>query len=513
MSSKIFYPLVAALLISVPFLFPILFPLAWIAFVPLFWVLEGVKLPRAFLVGLVVGWIANLVGFYWLPYTIRVFGGFSYGLSGVIFLVFGALEGLQFALFCILVRRCGLGPFFIFPALYWVTLEFWFPHLFPWYLANSQASFLSLIQSAELVGPYGTSFLLIWLNASLYALLFPGVAKRYSTRASLALLPIAVFAALTYGHTRLSTVGAEIAAAPKLALAAIQGNIDVQMKWDPAQMKSNLEAYRTLTSKADGVSLVIWPETAVEVWLPDESRQLPEEILPRLGPEISDFIFGVRSFRGDPGSANFEAFNSAFLADGQGGFLSRYHKQALLAFGEYIPFANLLSKISGVPQLEGGFSKGEGPQVLTLSGGVRVAPLICYEDLMPLLARGFVKEKGAQLLVNLTNDAWYGRSAAPWQHARMAQWRAIETRRGLVRVTNTGLTTVINAKGEMLKTLALFAPGVLTAKVEILEGETPYVRFGDWFAWAASLLSLVVLLRQALRKRSKSSMGSNRSNR
>lgn len=480
---------------------------------PLFWVLEGAKLPRAFLFGLIVGWIANLLGFYWLPYTIHVFGGFSYGLSGFIFVVFAALEGMQIALFCVLVRLGGFGPLFIFPPVYWVTIEFWFPHLFPWHLANSQASFLSLIQSADLVGPYGTSFLLIWLNASLYGALFSGGSKRRSTRASLAFLGVVVIAALIYGHVRLSMIAARIEAAPKLVLAAVQGNVDIQMKWDPAQMKSNLEAYRDLTGKVQGVNLVIWPETAVEIWLPDESRRLPEEILPPLGPEISDFIFGVRSFRGDPRSADFEAFNSAFLSDRAGTLSSRYHKQVLLAFGEYIPFTHLLSKIPGVPALQGGFSKGEGPQVLTLSGGVRVAPLICYEDLMPPLARAFVKEKGAQLLVNLTNDAWYGRSAAPWQHARMAQWRAIETRRGLVRVTNTGLTAVIDAKGEILQTLPLFAPGVLTARVEIMEGETPYVRFGDWFAWSASLLSLVVLLRQALRKRSKSSMSSNRSNR
>jgi apolipoprotein N-acyltransferase len=113
---------------------------------------------------------------------------------------------------------------------------------------------------------------------------------------------------------------------------------------------------------------------------------------------------------------------------------------------------------------------------------------------MPHLARRFVSQKKANLLVNLTNDAWYGRTVAPWQHARLAQWRAIETRRNLVRVTNTGLTTVINPRGEILETLPIFSPGVLKREVELMEGETLYVRFGDWFAWLATLAALAILL-------------------
>jgi apolipoprotein N-acyltransferase len=190
-----------------------------------------------------------------------------------------------------------------------------------------------------------------------------------------------------------------------------------------------------------------------------------------------------------------KAYNSALLIDADGRVRGRYHKQVLLAFGEYIPFAPVLSKVPGMPPIGEGFSRGAGPATLDLPGGIKVAPLICYEDLMPELARKFVREKGANLLVNLTNDAWFGDTAAPRAHARLAQWRAIETRKSLVRVTNTGLTTVINPKGEMRETLPLFSPGVLTAKVEIMEGETLYVRFGDWFAWITVAGALLILLR------------------
>lgn len=498
MSSKFLAAIAASALIAIPFLFPSLFPLAWIAFVPLFWVVEGAGLRHALLWGWLIGGIANLAGFYWLPYTIRVFGDLSYAVSVIVFFLYALLEALQFAFFALLVRMAGLGPLALFPALLWTALEFFFPLLFPWHLANTQANFSTLIQSADLVGPYGTSFLLMWLNATIYAALFRGGGRRRAPLAAGAILGVSVAAALVYGHLRLSTIAARMTAAPKLALAAVQGNIDVGVKWDPAKLQRNLQIYRDLTKTITGASLVIWPETAVEAWLPEQSRQLPDDILPPLSGEVRDFIFGARSFRGDPNSREFAAFNSAFLADRGGKLQGRYHKQVLLAFGEYIPFAELLSRIPGVPQI-GSFGRGDGPRTLTLSGGARVAPLICYEDLMPSLSRRFVAEQGAHLLVNLTNDAWYGRSAAPWQHARMAQWRAIETRRSLVRVTNTGLTVVIDPRGSMVQSLPLFVSAILTAPVALMEGETFYIRFGDWFAWGASFLALAALIARLIR--------------
>jgi apolipoprotein N-acyltransferase len=123
---------------------------------------------------------------------------------------------------------------------------------------------------------------------------------------------------------------------------------------------------------------------------------------------------------------------------------------------------------------------------------------------MPELSRRFVREGKANLLVNLTNDAWYGKTVAPWQHARLAKWRAIETRRSLLRVTNTGVTVFINAKGEMVEALPIFIPAVLKTQVEILEGETFYVRFGDWFAWGITLVVVAIVLVQFSRGRATS---------
>jgi apolipoprotein N-acyltransferase len=493
MSSKISLAFFSAMLLAAPYLWPPLFPSAWFAFAPLFWiVVHADSWRRSVLWGWLAGFFTHLIGFYWLIHTISVFGQFPYSISVVVFLIYAALQGLQMAIFAGLVKRTGFGPLNVLPAIFWVAIEFWFPLLFPWYLANSQISLLSFIQSADLVGPYGASFLVMWFNAAAFGTLVALRLKQPVRWKPLVLVVASVIASILYGILRLGTVATETAKAARLGVAAVQGSIDIDLKWNPAQVKRNLLTYQALTKQTGHAALVIWPESAVELWLPENLAQLPPDVMPSLNPE-SAFIFGARSYRGHISGPDFKAFNTAFLSDGRGRILSHYHKQVLLAFGEYLPFSAILSKLPAMPFADG-FTPGDGPHTLDLPGAIHLAPLICYEDLMPDLSRAFVKIGKANLLVNLTNDAWYGRTVAPWQHARLAQWRAIETRRSLVRVTNTGVTSVINAKGEMIESLPLFAGGVLAADVALLDGETLYVRFGDWFAWSATLISLAVLL-------------------
>jgi apolipoprotein N-acyltransferase len=334
------------------------------------------------------------------------------------------------------------------------------------------------------------------VNATIFAALSSSVDQRRILVRNLATLGLVLLLSLLYGIFALKSIDARLQSAPKLSLAAVQGSIDIQYKWNTAFMETNLKSYLDLTEKADGARLIIWPESAVEDWIPESQEKLPPRLTPRMQPAASYLIFGARSFRGNPTSPDVQAFNSAFLIDKEGKVLSIYHKQVLLAFGEYIPFSRYLSFLPGLAFVGQGFTPGAGPNTLDIDGSVKIAPLICYEDLMPRLTREFVTERGANLLVNLTNDAWFGNTVAPWQHARLALWRAIETRRTLVRVTNTGVTTVIDARGEQLDHLPLFSSGVLKASVPLLEHQTLYVRFGDWFAWASTLLALFVLVRR-----------------
>jgi apolipoprotein N-acyltransferase len=494
MSSTILHSFISAVLLSAPFLSPYFFPLAWLAFVPLCRAVDRQEsLRRAGIVGWLVGFLANLFGFHWLVYTISVFGGFPYAVSIVVFLLYAALQGAQTALFALLLKRFGYGPLLLFPVVFWVASEFWFPFLFPWHLANSQSSFLSFLQTADLVGAYGASFLVMWCNVIL--------ARTVAAKKEGSILPwvpalvcaIGVIGSLAYGHLRLHRVAAEIKAAPKLSIAAVQGNIPVGMKWDPRQMKTNLEAHVKLTRNIAGAQVVIWPESAIEEWLPNSLPQLPKEFIDLLELKGAHFIFGARSFSGTFAGPNFKAFNTAFLTDAQGRVLGRYHKQVLLAFGEYLPFSSILSKLPAMPFADG-FTAGDGPSTLDLPGGGKIAPLICYEDLMPELPREFIRRRKANLLANITNDAWYGDSVALWQHAQLAQLRAIETRRTLLRVTNTGATTVIDATGATIQSLPTFTGAVMSSNVELLDEETFYVRFGDWFAWGISFISLLVVL-------------------
>jgi apolipoprotein N-acyltransferase len=284
-----------------------------------------------------------------------------------------------------------------------------------------------------------------------------------------------------------------MAGARKLSVGSVQANVDVDLKWNPALTKQNLEKHMTLTAQLDTVPVVIWPESAVEFWVPENIQVLPLELVPPLQFERANFIFGARSFRGKPGTATFKAFNTAFHTDAKGRVLGRYHKQVLLAFGEYLPFAKILSRLPAMPFADG-FTAGEGPRVFHLPRGVRAAPLICYEDLMPDLVRKFVGETRANVLVNLTNDAWYGRSVGPLQHLWLAQFRAIETRRSLLRVTNTGVTSWVNAKGELAQSLPTFTAAVMHSEIDILTGETYYVRFGDWFAWGMTIIASALIL-------------------
>ena len=494
----ILLPLFAAVLLAAPFIEPWLFPLAWVAFVPLFMAIDRAEsLRRAVFYGWLMGLAAHLIGFHWLTYTISVFGGFPFAVSVVVFVLYAALQGIQMALFALLVRTIGFGPLMIFPALFWVPCEFLFPLLFPWYIANSQVSFLWLIQSADLVGPYGTGFIVMWFSAALYHALCVS-AELPKKLLPLAYACLAIFVFLIYGFQRLQSVDAEMADAAKLSIGAVQGNVDIDMKWNPVLAQKNLAQHLRLTDKLPSVPLVIWPESAIEALIPENIQALPLDVMPTFKAERAYFIFGAKSYRANPGQTNGQAFNTAFFTDAQGRIISRYHKQVLLAFGEYLPFAKMLSWIPAMPFADG-FTPGPGPVVFHLPRSVRVAPLICYEDLMPDLARQFVSETRANILINLTNDAWYGKSVGPWEHLRLAQSRAIETRRSLLRVTNTGVTSLVNAKGEVVKLLPMFTPAVMQTEVDVLNEMTYYVRFGDWFAWAMTFATLALILFQAKR--------------
>src|SRR5262249_5712688 len=195
--------------------------------------------------------------------------GFPYPISTVVFLIYAALQGLQIGIFAFLVRGIGFGPWQIFPALFWVSIEFLFPLLFPWHLANSQSSFSWFIQTADLVGVYGASFLLMWFNSIAAGVLFK-IRPDSKTRWMPATICMAcIVASLIYGLVRFNQVTAQMNRAAKLTVAAVQANIEIDMKWDPKQMNANLEAHTKLTRETGAVQLNLSPEPANKKCQPD----------------------------------------------------------------------------------------------------------------------------------------------------------------------------------------------------------------------------------------------------
>src|SRR3972149_5417426 len=204
MSSIALQGLISALLLSAPFLSQAFFATAWVAFVPLCRAVDKQESLRgAGVLGWLVGFLANLFGFHWLVYTISVFGGFPYLVSVALFVLYAAMQGVQKALFALLLKRFGYGPLFLFPVVFWVAIEFWFPFLFPWHLATSQSSLISFLQTADLVGAYGASFLVMWCNVILARAL---AAKKEGSRFSRVprmICAIGVVGSIEHGHLRL----------------------------------------------------------------------------------------------------------------------------------------------------------------------------------------------------------------------------------------------------------------------------------------------------------------------
>ena len=475
-----------------------LWALPWIAVAPLLALAERVRPKRA----LVLGWLAGTTGiglaFSWLVYAIRVFGGFPPPVAALLYAPVAISMGFQLALFLGLVAWLGPTPLGLGAPLAFVALELLFPKLFPWHLANSQYRVVVLLQSGELAGPYLLSFAIVWANVALLALARfirtrPGRAgaaevatpSRATIGAPLALVALLVVA----GAWRLDTARAARDRAPALRVAVVQGNISVEHKGNRAYFGRNLDAYREASRAVAGdVDLLIWPETVFQHDLDTSLTRLAGDDDP-FPDAPRPLLFGGLAVTGGPGMS-LRVHNSAFLRDVDARIAGRYDKRVLVPFGEYMPLGDRFPWLRTLSPGTSNFTAGAEPTVLS-AGAALLGPLICYEDVIPGPAREAVA-RGATLLVNLTNDAWYGDGAEPLQHQALAVWRAVETRRDLIRATNTGLTSVIAASGDVLGELPTFRADTLVSGVRTLRTTTVYGEAGDVFAWGVVVATVAL---------------------
>lgn len=477
------------------FMVPYLSILAWIVLVPLFWSIVKRTPKDAFKLGLLSGTIANFIGTYWLVGTLTRFGGFPIPVSFVFIVFLSAYAGLAYAIFAYITTKLGLfrkqgALAALLIASIWTSIEYLFPFLFPYGIANSQANFLSLIQIYDLFGIYALSFIIVVVNVTLLR-----IVKRFTLKAllpapELILSFILLFLSISYGYFRIFQVEAEINSYPKLKVGMVQANFDFLAKTEN-QEKTVTDKHKEMSRDLTDVDLIIWPETAIQAWFDDSSNYLT--VRDEMGvPDMKGkyFIVGAMSFTPKDPNTDKEVltnddiimYNTAFLADSNGIIHGKYHKIKLLLFGEYLPFSKYFPAIKQISPASGDFTPGDDLDLFVIEEkGVKIAPIICYEDIIPSFSRQFV-DKGANLIVNITNDAWFGETIAPYQHLLISRPRAVETRRYLLRSTNTGISAIIDPVGRVVAETGNFEQTNLTGEVSLMNGsKTLYTKIGDVF--------------------------------
>jgi apolipoprotein N-acyltransferase len=274
----------------------------------------------------------------------------------------------------------------------------------------------------------------------------------------------------------------------KVALA--QGNIPQDIKWDPAFQEQTVAIYEKLTRRTGGtVDLVVWPESSLPFFFQHEpvySKRVLD-----LAREVGAPLI-VSSPAVDYADGREQHLNSAFMISSEGVATGRADKLHLVPFGEYVPLARLLPFVKKMVQGIGDFSPGKTATPLSAPFG-KIGILICFEGIFPEISREYV-EKGAGLLVNITNDAWFGVSSAPYQHLSMTVFRAVENRVPLVRSANTGITAIIDSRGHIHGMTELFAEALLNGRVKIGEEKSFYTKYGDIFAWFCIGAVLVIFV-------------------
>ena len=484
---------VTGILLALSFPKPGLSLLAWGAFVPLLWVLAETTPRQAFRLGFSAGFVAYAGIVYWLTIVMNSYGKLSLPVSLMLTLVMAAYLALYPAVACALVRSSeigGVSPGFSFPVV-WVGLEYLRSFAltgFPWAsLGYSQYRTLPLIQIADLVGVYGVSFLIVLVNVALFRF-SDALAKGESLAKPLRVVVTALVLMIVtgwYGFQRLNTPEP----GEPLRVALIQGNISQDVKWNPSFQEQTVSIYERLTrSIADfGPQLVVWPESATPFFFQTEGAYADR--IKGLAKAIgSPLLFGSPAVEREDGTLRY--LNSAFLVSPSGNVVGRTDKVHLVPFGEYVPLKTLLPFVNKVVEGIGDFSPGRTMQPLEI-GRTKIGVLICYEGIFPTLSREYVRE-GARLLVNISNDAWYKRSSAPYQHLSMTVFRAVENRVPLIRATNTGITAIIDSRGHLHGMTPLFKEATLTGEVRPGSGDTFYDRVGDLFAGCCLALTLLL---------------------
>jgi apolipoprotein N-acyltransferase len=468
--------------------------LAFLAPAVLLYCLDGKPPKAAFVAGYLFG--LGLFGFgaSWIYVSIFEHGGRSVWISSLITGGFVLLLSLFTAFMAWLLNRFyqipGLKRTLLAYPVIWVLVEMlrgWALTGFPWlYLGYSQLS-----TNLAWLAPIGSVWLMSWAvvltSAALYEI-YVYVVKHKPNRKKLSLIlgtPLMVwilaFSAKEYPWTE---------SGPVLSVALAQGNIEQHLRWDAGLQSQIAQTYKDLTFENIDADLIVWPESAIPTALPFSSAYF-QQIHQMLLLEKSALIAGV------PVQASQDTYYNALMAYGQA--QGAYYKHHLVPFGEYVPFEKWLRGVIAFFDLPmSSFVSASTSLPPLIAQGFQVAPSVCYEIAYPLTMRH--QALNSHLVVTVSNDAWFGNSIGPYQHLQIAQVRALELGRYVLRATNTGITAVIDPRGKIQSTLPSFTQDILRDKILTYSGLTPWMQYGPWSLW---LFLGLLLLPASIRSKKK----------
>ena len=449
----------------------------------------SVRTHRAFGPAYLCGLVVYGVSFYWMYTTIAAFGGFGPIISGAIFALYVLSGAVFFVVFAWVHHNLGrrFDAFALRSPVAIVVAELITVRLFYWHFGHTQVAFTPFVQIAGVGGAMLVSFVMFWLvEVGVRVLAFREWRPTF-------LLPLAAFAvSLGYGLLMMSALRSPGGETQEIVL--VQGPPELSEKRDMDSIWLNLaRLYELSRESARKAALIVWPEGTIAAYIRADLGSVQKE--PDLPWLHNGSAFLVGAFATD---ASQNRYNAAFAVYPDGTVPTPYFKQVLIPFGEYMPFASVFPSLNRLNENAGLFTAGREIRVfdypMQRADGrhytARVAPVICYEDTIPSPARAATL-RGAELLVNLTYDTWFGRTAAPFQHHLIAMFRAIENRRYLVRSTYSGYTAVVSPLGKTIARIPAFQEGKIALDVPLLKYQSSYTHYvGDYPCWGLCALSI-----------------------
>lgn len=473
-----------------------IWPLGFVALVPLIVALRGQSPRRGLWLGWVSGFAMTTTGFYWLLEMLRVFSGFPTVLCALFMGLLCAFQAGRMALAGWLSARAERRnwPFGLCFASAFAASEFIFPLLFPWYFGATVHGQPWLLQLAELGGPIAVGLVLVAFNLALSELVIARLERRATQWRRVAALAIIPGIAGIYGVFRIASVRSTLRAAPQARVGIVQANMSLYGKRH--EIEEGLRRHLALTRQVreqDHVDFVVWSETSVMRPVDEKnvSIALPRAFSRDLGVPA---LVGSVLVRPVDDAREYVFFNSALSTDQAGEVTGRYDKTYLLAFGEYLPLGETFPVLYEWSPNSGHFSQGTSLEPLRI-GSHSVSTNICYEDLIPGFVNKMFRHHDAELIVNMTNDAWFGNTLEPWQHLALAKFRAIEQRRFLIRSTNSGISAFVDPTGKVLAHTGAFDAEAMAQPISWMTGKTVYRIIGDvpwWLVTIASFLAAFV---------------------